>query len=161
VAVSSEIRNRVAIITLNRPEALNALSYEMIMALRSMLEGCADQPEVRAILLKGAGDKAFCAGGDIRSLYQSFKDGKSQHREFFLAEYALDFMLHSFPKPYVALMDGITMGGGMGLGQPRRCESWATGPASPCRRSESACFRTWGRVIFYRGCRDRWAPISR
>ena len=116
-AVLSEIRNRVAIITLNRPEALNALSYEMLVALRSVLKGCADEPEVRAILLKGAGDKAFCAGGDIRSLYQSFKDGKSQHREFFLAEYPLDFMLHSFPKPYVALMDGITMGGGMGLAQ--------------------------------------------
>ncbi len=116
-AVLSEVRNRVAIITLNRPEALNALSYEMLIALHSILKGCADEPLVRAILLKGAGDKAFCAGGDIRSLYQSFKDGKSQHREFFLAEYPLDFMLHSYPKPYVALMDGITMGGGMGLAQ--------------------------------------------
>ena len=112
-----EIRNRVAFITLNRPAALNALSYEMIVELRALLKRCAADAEIRAVLLKGAGDKAFCAGGDIRSLYQSFKDSGTLHRDFFIAEYPLDYLLYSYPKPYIALLDGITMGGGMGLAQ--------------------------------------------
>ncbi|MDB6085261.1 MAG: enoyl-CoA hydratase/isomerase [Gammaproteobacteria bacterium] len=112
-----EIRNHVAFITLNRPAALNALSFEMIVELRAQLQRCADDADVRAILLRGAGDKAFCAGGDIRAHYQSFKESGKLHREFFMAEYPLDYLLYSYPKPYVALMDGITMGGGMGLAQ--------------------------------------------
>jgi enoyl-CoA hydratase/carnithine racemase len=115
--ILSEIRNHVAIITLNRPAALNALSLDMIHSLRSVLRSCAEDSHVKAILLKGAGEKAFCAGGDIRALYQSFKDGGSLHRDFFIAEYPLDYLLYSYPKPYVVLMDGITMGGGMGLSQ--------------------------------------------
>jgi enoyl-CoA hydratase/carnithine racemase len=112
-----ETVNHVAFITLNRPAALNALSFEMIAELRRVLKRCAGDAEVRAILLRGAGDKAFCAGGDIRALYQSFKDAGKLHHEFFVAEYSLDYQLHTYPKPYVALMDGITMGGGMGLAQ--------------------------------------------
>jgi enoyl-CoA hydratase/carnithine racemase len=112
-----EVRNQVACITLNRPSALNALSFEMIVELRSLLQGFARDPEVRAVLLTGAGDKAFCAGGDLRSVYQSLKESGSLHRQIFAAEYALDYMLYTYPKPYVALMNGITMGGGMGLAQ--------------------------------------------
>jgi enoyl-CoA hydratase/carnithine racemase len=116
-AVLCQIRNHIAFITLNRPAALNALSLEMIFELRALLQRCAIDGEVRAILLKGAGEKAFCAGGDIRALYQSFKESGSLHREFFAAEYPLDYLLYSYPKPYIALLDGITMGGGMGLAQ--------------------------------------------
>ena len=112
-----EVRNHMAFITLNRPAALNALSFEMIVELRAQLRKCVRDDEIRAVLLRGAGDKAFCAGGDIRALYQSFKDSGKLHREFFIAEYPLDYLLYSFPKPYLALMDGITMGGGMGLAQ--------------------------------------------
>jgi enoyl-CoA hydratase/carnithine racemase len=115
--VLCEIRNHIAFITLNRPTALNALSFEMIVELRRRLQRCARDPDVRVVLLKGAGDKAFCAGGDIRALYQSFKESGKLHREFFIAEYPLDYLLYSYPKPYIALMDGITMGGGMGLAQ--------------------------------------------
>jgi len=115
--VLSEIRNHVAFITLNRPAALNALSLDMIVRLRNVLGGYAVDPEVHAVLVKGAGDKAFCAGGDIRALYQSFKESGSLHREFFVTEYPLDYLLYSYPKPYVVLMDGITMGGGMGIAQ--------------------------------------------
>ncbi len=64
------IRNHVAFITLNRPAALNALSLDMIIDLRKALERCAEDPEVRAVLIRGAGEKAFCAGGDIRSIYR-------------------------------------------------------------------------------------------
>jgi enoyl-CoA hydratase/carnithine racemase len=115
--ILSEIRNHVALITLNRPEALNALSLDMIVELRTLLRGYAADPHIHAVLIQGAGDKAFCAGGDIRALYQSFKASGSLHREFFLREYPLDYLLYAYPKPYVVVMDGITMGGGMGIAQ--------------------------------------------
>jgi enoyl-CoA hydratase/carnithine racemase len=114
------ISNHVAFITLNRPAALNALSFGMIGALHALLRKCAIDEDVHAVLLRGAGEKAFCAGGDIRALYESFKQSGSLHHEFFAAEYPLDYFLHRFPKPYIALMDGITMGGGMGLAQGSR-----------------------------------------
>ncbi len=115
--ILSEIRNRIAFITLNRPAALNALSLDMIRQLRAMLGNHAADPKVNAVLIQGAGDRAFCAGGDIRALYQSFKNSGSLYREFFTAEYPLDYLLNCYPKPYLAVMDGITMGGGMGIAQ--------------------------------------------
>jgi enoyl-CoA hydratase/carnithine racemase len=115
--VLCEIRNHVAFITLNRPAALNALSLDMILQLRTLLGRSAADPEIYAVLIRGAGEKAFCAGGDIRALYQSFKASDSLHREFFATEYPLDYLLYSYPKPYLVLMDGITLGGGMGIAQ--------------------------------------------
>jgi enoyl-CoA hydratase/carnithine racemase len=115
--VLSDIRNHVAFITLNRPAALNALSYDMVVELRTLLGKHAVDPGVHAVLVRGAGDRAFCAGGDIRALYQSFRDSGSLHRKFFIAEYPLDYLIYSYPKPYAVLMDGITMGGGMGIAQ--------------------------------------------
>jgi enoyl-CoA hydratase/carnithine racemase len=112
-----ESRNGIAFITLNRPAALNALSFGMIGELRALLRRCADDLEIKGILLRGAGEKAFCAGGDIRALYQSFKQAGRLHHEFFAAEYVVDYLLYAYPKPYIALLDGITMGGGMGLAQ--------------------------------------------
>jgi enoyl-CoA hydratase/carnithine racemase len=116
-AVLCEIHNHAAFITLNRPAALNALSFDMIEELRKQLRQCAQDGHVRAVFLRGAGEKAFCAGGDIRALYESFKSSGALHHQFFAAEYPLDYLLYAYPKPYVALMDGITMGGGMGLAQ--------------------------------------------
>jgi enoyl-CoA hydratase/carnithine racemase len=115
--VISETRNHLAIITLNRPYALNALSLEMIVLLRALLAQHASDPDIYAVLLRGAGDKAFCAGGDIRALYQSFKNAGSLHHKFFAAEYPVDYLLYFYPKPYAVLMDGITLGGGMGISQ--------------------------------------------
>lgn len=112
-----EIRNHIAFVTLNRPAALNALSFGMLGELRALLARCARDEDIRALLLRGAGEKAFCAGGDIRALYQSFKESGKLHHDFFAVEYPIDYQLHSFPKPYIALLDGITMGGGMGLAQ--------------------------------------------
>jgi enoyl-CoA hydratase/carnithine racemase len=117
VEVLSEIRNHVAFVTLNRPEALNALSLGMILRLRSLFSEFSADPEVFVVLIRGAGEKAFCAGGDIRALYKSFKNAGSLHNEFFAAEYPLDYLLYSYPKPYAALLDGITLGGGMGISQ--------------------------------------------
>ncbi len=115
--VLRDVRNHIAFITLNRPGALNALSLGMVVELRAMLGSYAADPHVHAVLVRGAGDKAFCAGGDIRALYQSFNGSGTLHLEFFAAEYPLDYLLYSYPKPYLVLLDGITMGGGMGIAQ--------------------------------------------
>jgi enoyl-CoA hydratase/carnithine racemase len=115
-----EIRNHIAFITLNRPKALNALSFEMIGELRPLLEGFTRNELVNAVLIRGAGEKAFCAGGDIRALYDSYRSAGNLHLEFFAAEYPLDYLLRYYPKPYIALVDGIAMGGGMGVAQGSR-----------------------------------------
>ncbi len=107
----------LGIITLDRPKALNALSHEMIVAIAGQLAAWERDPAVRAIVLQGAGDKAFCAGGDIRAMYDSHHDGSRGYRQFFIDEYRLDYALWRSAKPVIALMDGITMGGGMGLAQ--------------------------------------------
>lgn len=111
------VTNRVGIITLNRPGALNALSYKMILELSSLFERCRLDREVVAVVLRGAGEKAFCAGGDVRALHRMVEGGDPAWLQFFVDEYTLDYTIHNFPKPVVALLDGITMGGGMGLGQ--------------------------------------------
>ncbi len=120
-AAEPEVRfqeiNGVGVITLNRPRQLNALSYPMIGALDAQLAAWAGRTDIVAVLLRGAGSKAFCAGGDIRALYDSFHAGTPLHRQFFVDEYQLDYRLHRYSKPLVALMDGIVMGGGMGLAQ--------------------------------------------
>ncbi len=118
--VEREVRAHLGVLTLNRPAALNALTLAMIRELRDALESFAADRSVRAVLLRGAGDKAFCAGGDLRALYDSIAGGGELHRDFFVAEYTLDYLLHAYPKPYVVSMDGITMGGGMGLAQGSR-----------------------------------------
>jgi enoyl-CoA hydratase/carnithine racemase len=115
------IVNRVAIVTLNRPAALNALSHSMVRELALLLERVRNDERIVALLLNGAGPKGFCAGGDVRGLYHlarhGQRDGDSGWLQFFIDEYRLDYALHMFPKPVVALLDGVTMGGGMGLGQ--------------------------------------------
>ncbi|CAG9181459.1 1,4-dihydroxy-2-naphthoyl-CoA synthase [Cupriavidus laharis] len=112
-----QVINHVGLVTLNRPRQLNALSYPMIVALSAQLEDWAGQDDIHAVVLRGAGPKAFCAGGDIRALYDSHRDGTPLQRQFFIDEYQLDYRLHRYSKPVVALMDGIVMGGGMGLSQ--------------------------------------------
>ena len=110
------VRAGVATVTLNRPAALNALTLGMLEGLTEWLEAWASDDRVRVVVLRGAGEKAFCAGGDIRALHERFKAGHDM-LPFFVIEYALDHRIHTYPKPVVALMDGIVMGGGMGLAQ--------------------------------------------
>lgn len=112
-----DVRNHIGHLTLNRPAGLNALNLSMVRRLRSQLDAWAEDPHIHAVVLRGAGEKAFCAGGDIRSLYDSFKTGGSLHHDFFVEEYALDLVLHHYRKPVLALMDGFVLGGGMGLVQ--------------------------------------------
>ena len=105
----------LAIVTLNRPKALNALTLEMCRAFDSRLHEWESDDEVAAVLVKGTGDRAFCAGGDVRAIWESARDGSDLRAAFFAAEYRLNRRIFHFPKPYIALIDGITMGGGVGI----------------------------------------------
>lgn len=115
--VLAEVRNHIGYLTLNRPAGLNALTLDMVRSLRQRLDQWADDPQVHAVALRGEGPKGFCAGGDIRSLHDSFKAGETLHEDFFVEEYALDLCIHRYRKPVLVLMDGFTLGGGMGLAQ--------------------------------------------
>lgn len=115
--VLNEVRNRVGHLVLNRPAGLNALTLDMVRELHRQLRAWAEDPAILAVVLRANGEKAFCAGGDIRSLYDSFKAGDNLHQVFFEEEYALDQYIHAYPKPILALMDGFVLGGGMGLVQ--------------------------------------------
>ncbi|MDN7139945.1 enoyl-CoA hydratase/isomerase family protein [Pseudomonas sp. JQ170] len=115
--ILAQVRNHIGHLTLNRPAGLNALTLDMVRQLQQQLDAWAADPQVHAVVLRGEGPKGFCAGGDIRSLYESYKAGDSLHRDFFVEEYALDLCIHHYRKPILALMDGFTLGGGMGLAQ--------------------------------------------
>ncbi|MFE6050625.1 enoyl-CoA hydratase/isomerase family protein [Kitasatospora sp. NPDC056446] len=102
-------------IVLNRPRALNSLTHGMITAVRAALDDWAGDDRVRAVVLTGAGERGLCAGADIRALHDDAKAGGAGARAFFRDEYRLNALIARYPKPYVAVMDGITMGGGIGL----------------------------------------------
>ncbi len=111
-----EQHGATGLITLNRPKALNALTLPMVRAMRPVFERWARDPSVARIVIKGAGERAFCAGGDIRAIHDLGKEGrKDEALAFFREEYELNILIKTCPKPYVALLDGITMGGGIGL----------------------------------------------
>ncbi|MFQ7900590.1 enoyl-CoA hydratase/isomerase family protein [Stutzerimonas degradans] len=116
-SVLAAVRNHIGHLTLNRPAGLNAVNLEMVRLLDQQLRAWAVDPAIHAVVLRANGEKAFCAGGDIRSLYDSFKRGDTEHETFFEEEYALDQYIHAYPKPLLALMDGFVLGGGMGLVQ--------------------------------------------
>lgn len=125
--VLTEVVGGLGVITLNRPQALNALSLEMVRELSAVLLGWASDVAVHGVLLRGSGrcDEHgqphgavhFCAGGDIRFMHTASVSGDWALDDFFTEEYALDHLVHRYPKPVVAWMEGITMGGGMGLAQ--------------------------------------------
>lgn len=121
VHVHAEIRGRVGCLTLARPKALNALSLAMIRDLTAALLSWREDSQVLAVAIRGTGKEgpfgAFCAGGDIRFFHQSALSGDPALEDFFTEEYALNHLIHTYPKPYIALMDGICMGGGMGISQ--------------------------------------------
>ena len=112
-----ETLGALGIITLNRPKALNALSLGMIRAIDQAAIRFARDPAIGAVVIRGAGEKAFCAGGDVRALVMAPAgvDTAKLARDFFAEEYRLNHRIHHYPKPFVALIDGVTMGGGCGL----------------------------------------------
>jgi enoyl-CoA hydratase len=102
-------------LTLNRPKALNSLTHGMVRTMSSALTAWALDDDVTAVLVNGAGDRGLCAGGDIVAIYHSAQHGGAEARQFWHDEYLLNAMIGSYPKPFVAVMDGITMGGGVGI----------------------------------------------
>ncbi len=119
--VIAEIHGHIGCITLNRPKALNALSLPMIRELSAALLRWQDDPQVLAVAVRGTGKEgpfgAFCAGGDIRFFHQAAHAGDTALGDFFTEDYALNHLIHTYKKPYIAFMDGIVMGGGMGISQ--------------------------------------------
>jgi enoyl-CoA hydratase len=113
--VLAERRGRVGLLTLNRPRAINALSHEMVRLLTSRLEEWATDPGVGTVVLTGAGERGLCAGGDVVSFHRDAVSGGRGTEEFWRDEYDLNAMIDRYPKPYVALMDGIVLGGGVGV----------------------------------------------
>jgi enoyl-CoA hydratase/carnithine racemase len=108
-------RGRAGIATLNRPAALNALNRGMCVALHRQLDAWATDPDVAVVIVQGAGDRAFCAGGDVVGLYHAGKAGSPDWENFFADEYRMNLAVGTYAKPYVALVDGVTMGGGVGI----------------------------------------------
>jgi enoyl-CoA hydratase len=111
-----ERRGAAGLITLNRPQALNAVTHGMVTALAARLAAWASDPAVTRVIIRAAGDRAFSAGGDIRALYELGRAGRQADMlPFWRDEYRLNHLIKHYPKPYVALIDGIVMGGGVGI----------------------------------------------
>ena len=113
-----EVEGQIGLITIDRPKALNALTHEMVRDLARQLDAWATDPAVHAVVIRGTGDRAFCAGGDTRALYDQGRPGGERGRAnfaFFADEYRMNAKIKRFPKPFIALMDGIVMGGGVGV----------------------------------------------
>ncbi|HEY8567321.1 MAG TPA: enoyl-CoA hydratase/isomerase family protein [Beijerinckiaceae bacterium] len=114
--ILSERRGAAGLIALNRPQALNALTLGMVRTMRRLLDEWAADPGVSRVVVTGAGEKAFCAGGDIRRLYDLGRAGHhAEAKAFWREEYELNILIKRYPKAYVALIDGIVMGGGVGV----------------------------------------------
>ena len=129
--VVTERRGNAGLITLNRPKALNALSLHMVRELLCTLRAWRDDPEVRVVAIRGTNKVGrpgtsdslfggFCAGGDIRFFHQAALAGDAALEDFFTEEYTLNHLIQTYPKPYIAFMDGVVMGGGMGISQGAR-----------------------------------------
>lgn len=116
-----ERRGPLGLITLNRPAALNALTLHMIQQMDTKLANWAEEDSIKAVVITGAGERAFCAGGDVKAVVQEAMAARKGSgdgalgRAFFSEEYALNTRIHEFPKPYVSILNGIVMGGGMGI----------------------------------------------
>ncbi|MFE6844840.1 enoyl-CoA hydratase/isomerase family protein [Streptomyces sp. NPDC057686] len=106
---------RAGRLILNRPKALNALSHPMVLRIEEALTAWRDDPSVDTVVISGAGERGLCAGGDIRAIYEDARSGGSASADFWRDEYRLNALIARYPKPYAALMDGIVMGGGVGI----------------------------------------------
>jgi enoyl-CoA hydratase/carnithine racemase len=119
--VQTRVANRTGIITLDRPKALNSLSLAMVRDLAEVLAAWRDDAAIDAVVIQSSSEKALCAGGDIRFFHEVGKatpmGGSALLEDFFTEEYALNHLIHFYPKPYIALMEGVVMGGGMGIAQ--------------------------------------------
>lgn len=106
---------QIGIILLNRPQALNALSGEMILSMSDTLHKWEKDPEIAIVIIQSSGGRAFCAGGDLKVFYNLGPENYAEGIHFYQSEYQLNLLIHNYPKPYIALLDGIAMGGGLGI----------------------------------------------
>ena len=113
--VLTRVQDGIGFLTLNRPKALNSLTHPMVNAMDAVLTAWADDDTVDAVVVNGAGERGLCAGGDVVAIYHSAKAGGADARQFWFDEYRLNARIGGYPKPYVACMDGIVMGGGVGV----------------------------------------------
>jgi enoyl-CoA hydratase len=118
--VIAHVNGGLGRLTLNRPGALHALTTNMCQLMTDALLAWQDDPAIAAVMIDHTGERGFCAGGDIRMLAESGAGDGAKAREFFFTEYRLNTLLHDYEKPLVAMMDGIVMGGGVGLARPCR-----------------------------------------
>jgi enoyl-CoA hydratase/carnithine racemase len=125
--IRTETNNHIGYLILDRPKALNSLSLDMVRGLAEALLAWRDDAGIRAVVIRSTSERAFCAGGDIRFFHDAGKatpqGGSALLEDFFSEEYALNHLIHFYPKPYIALMDGIVMGGGMGIAQSDKSSS--------------------------------------
>jgi enoyl-CoA hydratase len=119
-SVIVRIVGRTGRLTLNRPATLNALTFEMVRTLSATLAAWASDPSIELVILDGAGGRALCAGGDVLDLIAKRQDPTRPWRQFWREEYQLNALIHRYPKPYVAIMDGVVMGGGIGISSHAR-----------------------------------------
>ncbi|MBU9617968.1 enoyl-CoA hydratase/isomerase family protein [Burkholderia multivorans] len=119
--VRAYVANRIGFLELNRPKALNALSVGMIRTMQQALDAWRDDPDVVAVVVYSPHPRAFCAGGDVRFFHDAWQRGDRDAVDtFFIEEYSLNHAIFTYPKPYIALMHGVVMGGGMGISQAAR-----------------------------------------
>ncbi|MCW2649956.1 MAG: echA9 [Mycobacterium sp.] len=114
--IHARIDGGVGFLTLNRPKSINSLTHPMVTTMRRLLSEWEHDDDVRAVVLSGAGERGLCAGGDVVAIYHSARSDGVEARRFWRDEYLLNGYIGSYPKPYVSLMDGIVMGGGVGVG---------------------------------------------
>ena len=156
-----ERRGSAGLITLNRPKALNALSLQMVRDLRAALRAFKDDPTVLLVAIRGTNKVGrpgtpeslfggFCAGGDIRFFHQAALSGDANQlqalEDFFTEEYTLNHLIKTYPKPYIAFMDGVVMGGGLGISLVQGYASSRSTQKWRCPKPISVCFRTWAVV---------------
>ena len=115
--ILTKLNHGIGYITLNRPAALNTINLTMVRAIHKALRAWVINDAVKAVVINGNGEKAFCAGGDVRRVYECINEGSEEYEQFFKEEFELDKYIYEYPKPCIALMHGIVMGGGMGLTQ--------------------------------------------
>ena len=114
--IDIEVIGNAGVLTLNRPEVLNASSIPMLDAFSQILQRWSDDPSIKSVILTGTGEKAFCAGGDVPSAFRAKQDGYEDFLDqYFRKEYTLIYDIYKFPKPFVSLINGVCMGGGIGL----------------------------------------------
>ncbi len=110
-----EKKGSAGLIRLNRPRAINSLNEAMVAGMKAGLDAFARDPDITCVVLSGEGDRGLCAGGDVRQIYEAKTASETDRTRFWREEFPLNYTISNYPKPYIALMDGIVMGGGVGI----------------------------------------------